>query len=686
MKNELLNLNKIFTDRIFRIPDYQRGYAWKDKQLKDFWSDLVQLETGKNHYIGVLTFEDVSENNYKKWQDDLWIIEAKSFSPLYIVDGQQRLTTSIILIQAIIEWNKESKKINYFSKDDIKKRFISDSKDEGISKSYLFGYEKDNPSYEFLKIEIFNEKSDNKNLIERTIYTNNLKNAKDFFLEKISKRTFPEVEKIYKKLTQHCLFNIYSISEDIDVYIAFETMNNRGKPLSILELLKNRLIFLSTKIKGCEYDKQKLRNIINEAWKTIYHQLGRNKDNPLNDDIFLVNHFFLYFGKDHFTDSKKENQSNSYRKFHRKIFHEYKEYLLEDFFSIKNVTLENKEDKDKNLSIDLIYNYVKNLKNSVEEWFNILNPSKSNYSDEEKKTFRRIHRLSKDIEHSKFIILILAFYQKTQDKDKRITLLNSVERLLFIQSLTTRFHHINRGHIDDSDYLALAARFIAGKISHHGILNELHDSTNNMYSIYGKKTDITKDVADHFNDFGFYNWSGIKYFLYEYEMHLQSISRTQRQKLNWDNFIEESPEDHNSIEHIYPQTAKKNCWSEKFKGFNQQQRNALKHSLGNLLPVSKAKNSSLNNRCFSEKKSNNKNTTGYSYGCYSEIEVAQNEEWTPMTILERGIILADFFQKRWGIKFHSNQQVIHFLGLEFLIKKHSLDLEKLFKENKVKDL
>jgi hypothetical protein len=54
METTLLTLSKIFTERLSRIPDYQRGYAWTEKQLKDFWSDLEQLEIGKNHYVGVL--------------------------------------------------------------------------------------------------------------------------------------------------------------------------------------------------------------------------------------------------------------------------------------------------------------------------------------------------------------------------------------------------------------------------------------------------------------------------------------------------------------------------------------------------------------------------------------------------------------------------------------------------------
>ncbi|MBF4427798.1 DUF262 domain-containing protein, partial [Vibrio anguillarum] len=47
MKTDLFSISKIFTERLLRIPDYQRGYAWQDRHLKDFWNDLLQLEDGK---------------------------------------------------------------------------------------------------------------------------------------------------------------------------------------------------------------------------------------------------------------------------------------------------------------------------------------------------------------------------------------------------------------------------------------------------------------------------------------------------------------------------------------------------------------------------------------------------------------------------------------------------------------
>lgn len=299
MDTQLQSISKIFTERLYRIPDYQRGYAWTEKQLKDYWNDIIQLEENKNHYVGVLTLEKVPNETFEKWDDDKWIIKSKSFEPYYVVDGQQRLTTTIILIQAITEALTKKDTLNYATGDEIRKRYIFDSKDGGISRSYIFGYEKDNPSYEFLKRKIFLEDSGGGYRKEETIYTHNLIFAKDYFKKKLKELTKNELEIVFRKVTQNLLFNIYSITSDIDVFIAFETMNNRGKPLSNLELLKNRLIYLSTKFDVDENEKIQLRKRINDSWKAVYHYLGRNKERPLKDDLFLTNHFMNIFSQSH---------------------------------------------------------------------------------------------------------------------------------------------------------------------------------------------------------------------------------------------------------------------------------------------------------------------------------------------------------------------------------------------------
>ena len=75
--------------------------------------------------------------------------------------------------------------------------------------------------------------------------------------------------------------------------------------------------------------------------------------------------------------------------------------------------------------------------------------------------------------------------------------------------------------------------------------------------------------------------------------------------------------------------------------YSVKERNVLKNCIGNLVPLSKPKNSTLQNKCFSVKKGDEANKVGYSYGCYSEIEVSQAEDWTPSEILTRGIKLLE---------------------------------------------
>ena len=74
--------------------------------------------------------------------------------------------------------------MNYTSVCDIRRKYIFESKDKGISRSYMFGYEKDNPSYEFLKTKIFCENSEENYIEQETVYTYNLELAKKFFLDR----------------------------------------------------------------------------------------------------------------------------------------------------------------------------------------------------------------------------------------------------------------------------------------------------------------------------------------------------------------------------------------------------------------------------------------------------------------------------------------------------------------------
>ena len=250
--NELESLKSIFKDRIFKIPDYQRGYAWSTKQLKDFWEDVINLPIDRYHYTGVLSLKKVEKHIWSQWNDERWLIEDRGYKPFHIVDGQQRLTTFVVFIQALTEIlrdiveneDKEDDEIylGSFSLKSIKEEYLMIEKPpQFIIKTYKFSYEVDNPSFKFLKHKIFEEP--NSGTIQETFYTLNLENSKNFFKENLlnfyEKNGLKEIEQLFKKLTQNLKFNVYEISDDFDVFVAFETMNNRGKKLSNLELLTN---------------------------------------------------------------------------------------------------------------------------------------------------------------------------------------------------------------------------------------------------------------------------------------------------------------------------------------------------------------------------------------------------------------------------------------------------------------
>lgn len=105
MGNELQPLSLLFQNRLFRIPDYQRGYAWQQPQLVDFWEDINNLQSDKYHYTGLLSLKNLKPKDIKSWGEDCWMVQ-KGFKPCHIVDGQQRLTTFVILLNEVITFSR----------------------------------------------------------------------------------------------------------------------------------------------------------------------------------------------------------------------------------------------------------------------------------------------------------------------------------------------------------------------------------------------------------------------------------------------------------------------------------------------------------------------------------------------------------------------------------------------------
>lgn len=622
---KLLSLSEIFNNKIFRIPDFQRGYSWGKSQLDDLWEDIQNLNPNRIHYIGLLTVQPIKENNVlnaEKWKDDLWLLK-KGMSAYYVIDGQQRLTTLIILLHEILQTFKDNEGINFGLKSEWIDRFLYRSYNE-LYKSFVFGYEKDNPSDEFFKTRVLEQESFAADKYPETLYTANLMFAKNYFTAKLENLGKEEKESIFDKAINRLKFNYYEIDDSLDVYVTFETMNNRGKDLSHLELLKNRLIYLSTLLDEDDESKSRLRRDINETWKTIYEYLGKNKENPLDDDVFLFNHWIMYF-------TYNRSQANSYARF-----------LLKENFTSRNVLCGK-------VSINDIKTYIGSLSKCVKAWFYMFNIHYSHYSDKIKEHVQKLERVG----WGAFRPIIMAVFTKESNEELIWDFLNTCERFSFLVfAVSHRSPNTQNGNLYRN-----ARAYYTGELDIKKIIDEINFLTDgadedNYYGWFDLERfkNVIKELFQKNNRDGFYSWGGLKYFLYEYELYLQ---KNANMKITWEDFNKRDKED--TIEHIYPQSATDPYWKNRFGHLKQKEKRLYLNSLGNLLLLGRSKNSKLQNYDFDKKKclqDKEGQKTGYYNGSYSEIEVSKYTEWTVKKIKERGLSMLQFMEHRWKFKFN----------------------------------
>ena len=681
--DEPKRLDTVFEKKLLRVPDYQRGYAWQPEQLKDFWEDLVNLPDYRSHYTGVLTLKEIPVADIKASDKEFWLVEDHSYKLFHVVDGQQRLTTFVVFLQAFVEFTKALPEnqgradANIYISDslniaDVRDGFLYRTKPRGDRfRTYKFGYTTDNPSHDYLRYRILGERGGGS--VQETFYTLNLANALRYFSEQLDELYLQEgqdgLEEIYKKLTRRFLFNEYIIKDEFDVFVAFETMNNRGKQLSALELLKNRLIYLTTLYEDHELDvadRTSLRDAINDAWKEVYHQLGRNKAEPLNDDEFLQAHSIMYFGYSQRTNYVDFllNRQFAPRKVHEKIEREValeipRERSAETDTEEPDAEYEDPAEETRVVSTARlrpteIRDFVNSLNESVVHWFDSCYPQMSDrMSDDEQQWVMRLNRLG----IAYFRPLVMAVLKNEQDEAERIRVFRHIERFIFLAFRMTSVQSNYRRNV----YFNVSRSLDRRETSLSEIAHRLDSDLAYAFNEDGffRTNDFYNFLEKRFrSESGYYWWSGLRYLLYEYELSLLAESR--QKKVDWDDLLKPG-RDRISIEHIYPQTETPE-WAEAFRAIEGERRKNYNGSLGNMLLLSASINSSLQNDAFSDKKSAKydgqgiKLRNGYSDGSHSEIEVSRLNEWGPDQVRQRGLKLLRFAEDHWDFRMQDDER------------------------------
>jgi len=253
------NLIELFQENLFVIPDYQRGYSWGIEQLDDLVKDITNIAGQDNkHYTGTIV-ASLSKTNPARYE---------------IVDGQQRLTTLVILLNEIYHYDP-------LAFAEIKSLFLVRGA-TGEEQSVF------TPN---LETRACFEAVINKGNYSPSIKSHELTMEAAEYFRGFLTHSSRTIREIYDTVTEKLSFLFFTPAYDKEIGIMFEVINNRGKPLSELEKIKNFFIYYAT-----IHDKSKLRDDINLHWisiQTHLSQAGRTSND--DENIFLRNCYLVFF-------------------------------------------------------------------------------------------------------------------------------------------------------------------------------------------------------------------------------------------------------------------------------------------------------------------------------------------------------------------------------------------------------
>ena len=484
-KYGLLTLNQIFDggERAFRIPDYQRGYSWEEPQWTDLLKDIEYVMSGGyRHYTGTIV---ATESNIRPQNNGLALFE--------VVDGQQRLTTLILLISAIIHQlrapnvSSELKSIA----EQLEKVFIAEGIKTGNKLRKLkLGKDQDPVFWNLIHYgEIKAEEVSTKSV-------RNLKEAYDHMAGWLTENSM-DLESVIDVLINKLGFLFYAPENDAEIGIMFEVINNRGKELSELEKVKNYLMYYADK--NAIFD---LKEDVNRAWVNILTRLNTCSLTSNDDENNFLRNCWIV--------SQDTNKSKSYY-----VYNQLKEkYPPSDPEAWKE--------------IKQFVDFIDQASKTYEQLY-----TRNHVEDRtEKLWLKRIHYHPST---ASIIPLILAIYARCSDTSMRILLLEIIEKLNF------RFYGTgiaNRSDTGQGELFQFAHQYF----NHYGkkIDGELIDDDWLKKSLidyangHAKDEEFVKYLTLDKNESGdYYTWQGLRFFLASYEEELRREIKESDKFVEW---------------------------------------------------------------------------------------------------------------------------------------------------------
>lgn len=596
---EKKTLSNLLEGKIFQIPDYQRGYAWEEKQWKDFVQDIDALIDDKiiSHYTGTIV---IYQPNNKPTES----YGTKKLEVVDIVDGQQRLTTCSLYLSIII-------------KELIK---IGQSDFSAELPIYLYSGSKTklrlNNDTELFYLDLINKGISN--IDANTVHQKRLLNAYVYLRNHVDSQLQIRADKgseylmdLFDALIRKLNFSFYPIELESEIGMTFELMNSRGKELSSMELLKNYLMYWVYRNILDEGEKEDFTKIINKTWKEVYVNIAKCSG---SEGQCLRIAWTLYVN------------------YTPKNWQGYIGFKSDDVIPLRDFTKKSKEQVK-----SFLLKFVDGLGLISKHYSAIFKPYTNNIDEFE---------LLSKIRNAGNIANYLPLMVTARIKREKSTI-SEKEYFEFLKSLECFSYRVflwegKRSNSGLSKFYKWADDVFNSSYSIKNVTEWIYGTIN----WYSNENTFRKSLKTDF--FEWYQWRRLlKYTLFEYELYL--LGGRNKPKLSWDDLTD------STIEHILPQTP--HADSEWLKKWDLEEIRKYQHDISNL--VLTKDNSRYQNFEFKRKKG--ESGSGYSYAnsdIRQERKIAEFEDWTPENCQKRRVELIDWIIQNWGIDKHLEVKTI----------------------------
>jgi hypothetical protein len=264
-KTENITYRKLISNGLtYRIPRFQRDYSWTEEEWEDLWADImgtIQPGGESAHYMGYLVLQSQDEKSYD------------------VIDGQQRLTTLMLVILAVL------KNLQHLIADNDQPE-CNRQRIEQIRHTYI-GYLDPVTLISRTKLTL-NRNNDHYfqtylvplvHLPQRGFRASehSLRKAFEWFEKKVGDYVMNSgrdkgivLATLVETMSDRIFFTVISVTDELNAYRVFETLNARGVRLSSTDLLKNYLF--SVLHRDSEHPNE--MNALEDRWEAMVTRLG----------------------------------------------------------------------------------------------------------------------------------------------------------------------------------------------------------------------------------------------------------------------------------------------------------------------------------------------------------------------------------------------------------------------------